>query len=81
MPTEETHFTNKDRETLIEVKTKLDRAITDISNLGSNYAEKTEHTALVKRVEGLENNITWVVRLVISIIIVALVGTIIVVKK
>lgn len=80
MPNEETHFTTQDRVTLIEVKTKLDRAIQDISNLGTNYAEKSDHLSLAKRVSSLESNITWVVRTIIGVIILALLSLVIINK-
>jgi len=81
MPNEETHFTNKDRETLIEVRTKLDRAITDISNLGSNYADKGDHNTLVKRVDALEDNNKWIIRTILTIIIAAVMGGIIITTR
>lgn len=78
---EDAHFTGADRKTLTQVETKLDRALEDIKNLANNFAGKAEYLLLVKRVESLEDNNKWIVRLIIGTIILAVLGLVIVAKS
>jgi len=80
MPNEENHFTNQDREILITLKAQVQRVISDVQTMTNNFVDKTEHYILVKRVEALEDNNTWVVRLIVGMVVTALVGTILIIK-
>lgn len=80
MPNEENHFTNQDREILITLKTQVFRLIEDVKNTTNNFVEKTEHKNLVIRVDKLESNNLWVVRVIIGVIIISLLGLIIISK-
>ena len=78
--TSQTHFTAQDRRLLTVLETKLDRALIDISNLGSNYAEKIVVAALADRVAKLEDNNKWIARTIGGIIISAIMAGILIIK-
>lgn len=80
MPNEENQFTNQDREILITLKAQVQRVISDVQTMTNNFVDKTEHYVLAKRVEALEANNTWVVRLIVGMVVTALVGTILIIK-
>lgn len=49
-----------------------------VAELDRDKAEAVNHTALDKRVAKLEDNQTWITRLIVSLIVIAIVGTVIV---
>ena len=49
------HFTQKDRDLMIEMNTTLKRAVSDIQNLSNNFASRDEVIDHEKRVRSLEN--------------------------
>lgn len=75
---ESAHFTQKDRDLLTTLDVKISRAISDIKDLGVNFASKESVSDLEKRTEKMENDIKWAVRLVIGIVITSLLGLILI---
>lgn len=77
---------NEHREAGIEVAIEQIRQLrVDVTRIetkiDANYVTKEEQKAVVKRVDDLEDNNKWIVRLVISLIVTAMIGLVIVVKQ
>jgi len=85
---EETHFTNKDRDTLaslfqssVIVETKLDRVIKDVADLNNNTVRREEHNDLERRVSGVEGNLSKATWIVLSVVMVAVLSFVVVSYK
>ncbi len=72
----EAHFTHEDRKTLQKLsehsavlESMLDRAISDIKDLGNNFASQSDMVDIQKRMDKQEDSVKWIVRLVIGTVI------------
>lgn len=88
MNSQEAHFTNEDRQTLVMLsqssavlESKLDRVIKDVSDLTNNFAEKTELADVERRVDNIESNLSKAVWIVLSIVILAILSLVVISYK
>lgn len=77
---ETAHFTQRDRVTLIQVETKLDRVIEDVKALTNSFAGKDDLIALEARVSKIESGNTWLIRLILGVVILGVLSLVIISK-
>ena len=82
MENEPAHFTQRDRDLMVSMNTKLERAISDIQSLSNNFVEKVEFREVINqgkdREERLRNaedkiRLIWGALSIISFIVIPLI--------
>jgi outer membrane murein-binding lipoprotein Lpp len=72
------HFTNSDRVLITKLDVKVERLINDVAELRNNFATKEELSTISQEVDAIKNTNTWIVRLIIGAIILAVLGLVLV---